>query len=73
MMITMLHHADRVKITLQRLNTNDFYPYEMISNYGRGHVLHSILRGADFDSSHGKASYVDAIAIENEDDYLTFS
>ncbi|WP_301405459.1 arabinosylfuranosidase ArfA [Enterococcus entomosocium] len=88
MMITMLHHADRVKIAcmaqlvnvIAPIMTSDtaawkqtiFYPYEMISNYGRGHVLHSILRGADFDSSHGKASYVDAIAIENEDDYLTF-
>lgn len=82
MMITMLKHADRVKIAclaqlvnvIAPIMTSDsgawkqtiFYPFELISNYGRGSVLNTLVKAPKFESTHGDASFIDAVVIENE-------
>lgn len=88
MMITMLRHADRVKIgclaqlvnVIAPIMTSDtgawkqtiFYPFEMISNQGRGHVLNTQIKAPTFESRYGDSSYLDAVVIENDaEDLLT--
>ena len=88
MMITMLRHADRVKIAclaqlvnvIAPIMTSDsgawmqtiFHPFALISNYGRGTVLHTIADAPVYESSHGDAPYLDAVCIRNEEaDTLT--
>ncbi|WP_302372045.1 arabinosylfuranosidase ArfA [Enterococcus asini] len=88
MMITMLRHADRVKIgcLAQLVNViapimtsatgvwkqTIFYPFAMISNQGRGHVLHTQIKAPTFASNYGNSGYLDAVVIENaEEDQLT--
>ena len=86
MMITMLRHADRVKIgclaqlvnVIAPIMTSDtgawkqtiFYPFEMISNHGRGHVLHTQTKAPTFASRYGDSSYLDAVVIENDNEDL---
>ena len=88
MMITMLRNADRVKIAclaqlvnvIAPIMTSDtgawkqtiYYPFELISNYGRGHVLNTLVDAPTFESTHGDSSYLDAVVVENEEqDVLT--
>lgn len=86
MMITMLKHADRVKIgclaqlvnVIAPIMTSDtgawkqtiFYPFEMISNQGRGHVLQTLVSAPTFESRYGDSSYLDAVVVENDDENL---
>ena len=83
MMITMLMHADRVKIAclaqlvnvIAPIMTSDtgawkqtiYYPFELISRYGRGTVLGTLSDAPCYESSHGDASYLDAVCIMDEE------
>lgn len=88
MMITMLRHADRVKVAClaQLVNviapilTSDtgawkqtiYYPFELISNYGRGTVLGTVVDSPVYESSHGDAPYLDSVCImDKEAEMLT--
>lgn len=84
MMITMLRHADRVKIAclaqlvnvIAPIMTSDtgawkqtiYYPFALISNYGRGTVLHTLVEVPVYESVHGDAPYLDAVCIQNEEE-----
>ena len=83
MMITLLRHADRVKIAclaqlvnvIAPIMTSDtgawkqtiYYPFEMISKYGRGTVLHTIVDAPVYESTHGDAPYVDSVCLMDEE------
>jgi len=83
MMITMLKHADRLKIAcmaqlvnvIAPIMTSDksawkqtiYYPFEMISNYGRGKVLNTVCVVPSYESKFGDAPYLDAIFTLNEE------
>jgi len=83
MLITMLRHSDRVKIACMAQLVNViapimtsafgawkqtiYFPYEMISNYGRGKVLNTVVKTPVYESKHGDAPYLDAIFIFNEE------
>ncbi len=88
MMITMLRHADRVKVAclaqlvnvIAPIMTSDsgawaqtiYYPFEMISNYGRGEVLNTVVDSPVYESRHADAPYLDAVCVMNgEDESLT--
>lgn len=88
MMITMLRHADRVKIAclaqlvnvIAPIMTSEtgawkqtiYYPFEIISNHGRGHVLHTLVEAPKYESKYGDSSFIDAVFVENaEADTLT--
>ncbi len=87
MMITLLRHADRVKVAclaqlvnvIAPIMTSDtgawkqtiYYPFEMISNYGRGTVLHTLTDCPVYESSHGDAPYLDAVCTMDDDENLT--
>lgn len=88
MMITLLRHADRVKIAclaqlvnvIAPIMTSDtgawkqtiYYPFEIISRYGRGTVLHTVVDGPVYESTHGDAPYVDSVCLmDEEEDTLT--
>ena len=84
MMITLLRHADRVKIAclaqlvnvIAPIMTSDigvwkqtiFYPFEIISNNGRGTVLNTLVDCDTYKSSHGNAPYTDCVCVMNEDE-----
>ena len=84
MLITMLHHADRVKIAclaqlvnvIAPIMTSDtgawrqtiFYPYMHASVYGRGKVLNTLVQVPVYESRHGDAPYLDSVVIENEEE-----
>jgi len=83
MMITMLKHADRLKIAciaqlvnvIAPIMTSDksawkqtiYYPFELISNYGRGKVLNTVCVVPSYESKFGDAPYLDAIFTMNEE------
>jgi len=83
MLITLLRHADRVKIAclaqlvnvIAPIMTSDtgawkqtiYYPFAYISNYGRGTVMHTLVDVPAYESSHGMAPYLDAVCITNEE------
>lgn len=83
MMITLLKHADRVKIAclaqlvnvIAPIMTSDtgawrqptFYPFKYISNYGRGTVLNTLVDVPVYESVHGDAPYLDSVCIMNEE------
>lgn len=88
MMITLLRHADRVKIAclaqlvnvIAPIMTSDtgawkqtiYYPFEIISRYGRGTVLHTVVDAPVYESTHGDAPYVDSVCLmDEEEDTLT--
>ena len=88
MMITLLRHADRVKIAclaqlvnvIAPIMTSDtgawkqtiYYPFAMISKYGRGTVLHTVVDAPVYESTHGDAPYVDSVCLmDEEQDTLT--
>ena len=82
MMITLLRHADRVKIAclaqlvnvLSPITTTDdgvykhtiFYPFMQSSRYGRGEVLNTIVKVSTYESKHGDAPYVDSVVVSDE-------
>lgn len=84
MMITLLRHADRVKIAcmaqlvnvIAPIMTSDtgawmqtiFYPFELISNYGRGTVLNTLVQAPIYESRQGDAPYLDSVCIMNEEE-----
>lgn len=88
MMITMLRHADRVKVAclaqlvnvIAPIMTSDtgawkqtiYHPFALISNYGRGTVLNTLVEAPVYESRHGDAPYLDAVCIADEEkDTLT--
>ena len=84
MLITLLRHADRVKIAclaqlvnvIAPIMTSDtgawkqtiYYPFAYMSNYGRGTVLHTIVDAPTYECVHGTAPYLDAVCITNEEE-----
>lgn len=84
MMITMLRHADRVKVAciaqlvnvIAPIMTSDtgawmqtiFYPFELISNYGRGTVLNTLVQAPSYESKQGDAPYLDTVCVMNEEE-----
>ena len=83
MMITMLRHADRVKVAclaqlvnvIAPIMTSDtgawmqtiYHPFALISNYGRGVVLNTVINTPIYESSHGDAPYLDCVCIMDEE------
>lgn len=83
MMITMLRHADRVKIAclaqlvnvIAPIMTSDtgawkqtiYYPFALMSNYGRGTVLHTLIDVPAYECRLGMAPYLDAVCLMDEE------
>ncbi|MBP3197509.1 MAG: alpha-N-arabinofuranosidase, partial [Butyrivibrio sp.] len=83
MLITMLRHADRVKIAclaqlvnvIAPIMTSDtgawrqtiFYPYMQTSVYGRGEVLNTVVKVPTYESKHGDAPFVDCVVVSDEE------
>lgn len=83
MMITLLRHADRVKVAclaqlvnvIAPIMTSDtgawkqtiYYPFELISNYGRGTVLQTVVQSPVYESKQGDAPYLDAVCVRNKE------
>lgn len=85
LLISLLKHADRVKVgcLAQLINTiapittvtggglwlqTTYYPYQHASLYGRGTVLHPIIRSPKYDSKDfTDVPYLEAIAVYNEE------
>ena len=83
MMITLLRHADRVKIAclaqlvnvIAPIMTSDtgawrqtiFYPYMHASTMGRGTVLNTMVKVDTYESKHGDAPYIDSVVIKDEE------
>jgi len=79
MLITLLRHADRVKIAclaqlvnvIAPIMTSDtgawrqtiYYPFAYMSRYGRGTVLNTVVDVPSYPSKHGDAPYLDAVCI----------
>lgn len=84
MMITMLRHADRIKIAclaqlvnvIAPIMTSDtgawmqtiYYPFALISNNGRGVVLNTVVDTPVYECKHGDAPYLDSVCTMNEED-----
>ena len=84
MMITLLRHADRVKIAclaqlvnvIAPIMTSDtgawrqtiFFPYMQASRYGRGTVLNTVVKSEGYESKYGFAPYIDSVVIKNEEE-----
>ena len=84
MLITLLRHADRVKIAClaQLVNViapimtdstgawaqTIFYPYMHASCLGRGTVLQTQIQSPCYESRYGDVPYLDAVTIENEEE-----
>lgn len=84
MLITMLKHADRVKIAclaqlvnvIAPIMTSDtgawkqtiYYPYMHTSTLGRGTVLNTVVQSPVYDSNCGDAPFLDAVIIANEEE-----
>ena len=83
MLITLLRHADRVKIAclaqlvnvIAPIMTSDtgawrqtiFYPYMQASVYGRGEVLNTVVKVPTYESKHGDAPFVDSVVVADEE------
>lgn len=85
LLITLLRHADRVKIAclaqlvnvIAPIMTSDtgawrqtiFYPFMYTSAYGRGTVLHTLVKAPVYESkTYGEASWLDAVLIWNQEE-----
>lgn len=83
MLITLLRHADRVKIgclaqlvnVIAPIMTSDtgawrqtiFYPFRYTSQYGRGTVLHTVIKSPVYESrTYGTAPYLEGVLVWNE-------
>ncbi|KMK76940.1 alpha-N-arabinofuranosidase [Alkalihalobacillus pseudalcaliphilus] len=83
MMMTLIKHADRVKVAClaQLVNViapimtsktgawkqTIYYPFELISRYGRGTVLWTEVAVPRYESKHGDAPYLDSVMVFNEE------
>jgi len=83
MMIPVLRHADRVKVAclaqlvnvIAPIMTSDtgawkqtiYYPFEFISNYGRGKVLHTLVQSPVYESAHGNTPFLDCVMTMDEE------
>ena len=83
MLITLLRHADRVRIAclaqlvnvIAPIMTSDtgayrqtiFYPFLHASTYGRGTVLHTLVKSPVYESVYGDAPYLDCVMINQEE------
>ena len=83
MLITLLRHADRVKIAcmaqlvnvIAPIMTSDtgawrqtiYYPYLYTSLWGRGTVLQTLVKSPVYESSHGDAPYLDSVLVMDEE------
>ncbi|MCR4896096.1 MAG: alpha-N-arabinofuranosidase [Lachnospiraceae bacterium] len=83
MLITLLRHADRVKIAcmaqlvnvIAPIMTSDngawrqtiFYPYMHASQYARGTVLNTIVKCDTYETSHGDAPYIDSVVVADDE------
>ena len=83
MLITLLRHADRVKIAclaqlvnvIAPIMTDDtgvweqtiFYPYLHACQMGNGTVLQTLVNCPVYESKYGDAPYVDAVAVEDKE------
>ena len=83
MLITLLRHADRVKIAcmaqlvnvIAPIMTSDtgawkqtiFYPYMQASVYGRGVALQTLVDAPSYESKHGDAPFIDSIVTMDEE------
>ncbi|WP_035765499.1 arabinosylfuranosidase ArfA [Butyrivibrio sp. NC2002] len=83
MLITLLRHADRVKIAclaqlvnvIAPIMTSDtgawrqtiFYPYMHASIYGRGTVLNTVVKSPSYESKHGDAPYIDSVVTVDDE------
>lgn len=83
MLITLLRHADRVKIAclaqlvnvIAPIMTSDtgawkqtiFYPYMHASQFGRGTVLTSVVKTPTYESKHGDAPFIDSVVVKDEE------
>lgn len=81
MLITLLRHADRVKVAclaqlvnvIAPIMTSDkgawrqtiFYPFAAMSRYGRGEVLNTQIKVPTYESTSGDAPYLDAVMIDH--------
>ena len=84
LLITLLRHADRVKIAclaqlvnvIAPIMTSDtgawrqtiFYPFFHASNYARGTVLNTLVKSPVYDSRFGDAPYLDSVLVMNEEE-----
>ncbi|HCT92815.1 MAG TPA: alpha-N-arabinofuranosidase, partial [Lachnospiraceae bacterium] len=82
-LITVLRHADRVKVAclaqlvnvIAPIMTSDtgawkqtiYYPFELVSRYGRGKVLHTLVQSPAYESSHGDAPFLDSVVTMDEE------
>ena len=83
MLITLLRHADRVKIAclaqlvnvIAPIMTSDtgawrqtiFYPYMHASVYGRGTVLNTVVKSPSYESKHGEAPFIDSVVTVDDE------
>lgn len=83
MLITLLRHADRVKIAclaqlvnvIAPIMTSDsgawrqtiYYPYMHASVFGRGTVLNTVVKTPVYESIYGDAPYLDAVAVSDDE------
>ena len=84
LLITLLRHADRVKIAclaqlvnvIAPIMTSDtgawrqtiFYPFCHTSTYARGTVLNTLVKSPVYDSRYGDAPYLDSVLVMNEEE-----
>ncbi len=83
MLITLLRHADRVKMAclaqlvnvIAPIMTSDtgcwrqtiFYPFMQASTFGNGTVLNTLVKSPVYDSKYGDAPYLDSVVVMNEE------
>lgn len=83
LMITLLRHADRVKVAclaqlvnvIAPIMTSDtgawkqtiFYPFMHASTMGKGTVLHTLVKSPVYACKHGDAPYLDSVLIMDEE------
>ena len=83
LLITLLRHADRVKIAclaqlvnvIAPIMTSDtgawrqtiYYPFLYTSLWGRGDVLQTIVKSPSYESCYGDAPYLDSVLVMDEE------
>ncbi len=83
MLITLLRHADRVKMAclaqlvnvIAPIMTSDtgawkqtiYYPFLHASNFGQGTVLNTIVKAPTYEAEVGDAPYIDSVVVSNEE------